>query len=50
MAYSYKPNNYTVYDNNLTFEENYQNGGVITKEKLDRLEDAVKKASADLSA
>ena len=49
MAYNYKPNTYTVYDNDLTFEENYQNGGVITKENLDRLEDAVKKASADLS-
>ena len=49
MAYSYKPNAYSVYDEDLTFEENYQNGGVITKEKLDRLEDAVKKASADFS-
>ena len=49
MAYSYKPNTYSVYDDNLTFEENYQNGGVISKEKLDRLENAMKKASADLS-
>ena len=49
MAYSYKPNTYNVYNDNLTFQENYDNGAVITKEKLDRLENAMKLASADLS-
>lgn len=47
MAYSYKPNKYVKYDDTLTFEENYQNEAVITKKKLDRLEEAVKLASAD---
>lgn len=47
MAYRYKPNKYTIYDESLTFEENYQNDAVITKKKLDRLEEQVKLSSAD---
>lgn len=47
MAYRYKPNKYTIYDDTLTFEENYQNEAVITKKKLDRLEEQVKLSSAD---
>lgn len=47
MAYRYKPNKYTIYDESLTFEENYQNDAVITKKKLDRLEEQVKLNSAD---
>lgn len=49
MAYRYKPNKYNIYDDSLTFEENYQNDAVITKKKLDRLEDQVKRNSADWS-
>ena len=48
MAYNYKPNKYTKYDDSLTFEENYQNDAVITKEKLDKLEQQVKYNSADI--
>lgn len=47
MAYNYRPNKYTIYDDSLTFEENYQNDAVITKKKLDRLEEQVKLSSAD---
>lgn len=47
MAYSYRPNKYVKYDDALTFEENYQNDAVITKKKLDRLEEAVKLSSAE---
>lgn len=47
MAYRYKPNKYNIYDDALTFEENYQNDAVITKKKLDRLEEQVKFNSAD---
>lgn len=49
MAYRYRPNKYTIYDSNLTFEENYQNEAVITKKKLDRLEEQVKISSADFA-
>ena len=48
MAYSYKPNKYVKYDENLTFEANYKNDAVITKEKLDRLEQQVKENSAEI--
>lgn len=48
MAYQYKPNKYVKYDDTITFEENYKNGAVITKEKLDRLEQQVKENSADI--
>lgn len=47
MAYKYKPNKYTIYDDALSFEENYKNEAVITKKKLDRLEEQVKISSAD---
>ena len=49
MAYKYKPNKYVPYDENLTFEENVQRDAVFTKEKIDRLEEAVKINSADLA-
>ena len=48
MAYNYKPNNYNLYDDSKTFEENVQAGAVFTKEKMDKLEEAVKYASADI--
>ena len=48
MAYNYKPNNYNIYDDSKTFEENVQAGAVFTKEKMDKLEEAVKYASADI--
>lgn len=47
MAYNYKPNNYNPYDDSATFEENVQNNAVIKKEHMDKLEAAVKSASAD---
>ena len=49
MAYTYKPNKYVKYDDTLTFEENYKNGAVITKEKLDKLEQQVKESSAEIA-
>ena len=49
MAYHYKPNNYNIYDENLSFEENVRAGAVFTKEHLDILEAAVKRASADFA-
>ena len=49
MAYTYKPNKYVKYDDTLTFEENYKNGAVITKEKLDKLEQQVKENSAEIA-
>ena len=48
MAYAYKPNKWAIYDDSLTFEENVERGAVITKEKIDRLEEAVRKYSADV--
>ena len=48
MAYSYKPNKYTKYNEELSFEENYENDAVITKEKLDKLEQQVKENSAEI--
>lgn len=48
MAYRYKPNKYVIYDDTLTFQENYERDAVITKKKLDRLEDQVRLNSADL--
>lgn len=48
MAYTYKPNKYVIYDDSLTFEENYNNDAVITKKKLDNLEQQVKENSAEL--
>ena len=48
MAYQYKPNNWNVYDESKSYEENKANDAVITKKKLDHLEDGVKKASADI--
>lgn len=47
MAYGYKPNKYVIYDDTLTFQENYERDAVITKKKLDRLEDQVRLNSAD---
>lgn len=47
MAYRYKPNKYVIYDDTLTFQENYERDAVITKKKLDRLEDQVRLSSAD---
>ena len=47
--YKYTPNVYAVYDDNKSFEENVAAGAVITKEKLENLENAVKIASADIS-
>ena len=49
MAYQYTPNVYGVYDPEKSFEENKTNNAVLTKEKLDRLEDQVKKNSADIT-
>lgn len=49
MAYTYRPNKYVKYDDTLTFEENYKNGAVITKEKLDKLEQQVKESSAEIA-
>lgn len=46
MSYSYKVNTWNEYDENLSFEDNKANDAVITKKKLDRLEAAVRKASA----
>ena len=49
MAYQYTPNVYGVYDPEKSFEENKQNGAVLTKENLDKLENQVKKNSADIT-
>ena len=49
MAYQYTPNVYGSYDTEKSFEENKTNNAVLTKEKLDRLEDQVKKNSADIT-
>ena len=49
MAYQYTPNVYGSYDTKKSFEENKTNNAVLTKEKLDRLEDQVKKNSADIT-
>ena len=49
MAYQYTPNIYGAYDPKKSFEENKTNNAVLTKEKLDRLEDQVKKNSADIT-
>lgn len=49
MAYVYRPNKYVKYDDSLTFEENYKNGAVITKEKLDKLEQQIKENSAEIA-
>ena len=49
MAYQYTPNVYGVYDPEKSFEENNQSGAVLTKENLDKLENQVKKNSADIT-
>ena len=49
MAYQYNPNNWNEYDNDKTFNENKQNDAVISKQKLDRLESAVRALSAELT-
>lgn len=48
MAYNYTPNNWNKYDPQKTIAENIKNDAVITKEKMERLESAVKKNSADI--
>lgn len=48
MSYSYNPNKYTKYDNTKTFEENKAAGAVLELEKMNGLEEAVKKNSASL--
>lgn len=47
MASKYVPNKWNMYDTALTFEENVKNGAVITREALNRLEQAVKEANAE---
>lgn len=47
MAYSYEPNNWNSYDPSKSYEENLKNDAIVTKDKLVRMENAIKTASAD---
>lgn len=46
MAYEYTPNVYNTYDESKTFEENKNNNAVIEADKLNNLEQQVKRISA----
>lgn len=49
MAYQYKKNNWNEYDKDRTYQDNLENDAVISKKKLDHMEDGIFMASADLT-
>lgn len=49
MAYQYKKNNWNEYDKNRTYQDNLENDAVISKKKLDHMEDGIFMANADLT-
>lgn len=49
MAYQYKKNNWNEYDKDKTYQDNLENDAVISKKKLDHMEDGIFMANADLT-
>lgn len=49
MVYQYKKNNWNEYDKNRTYQDNLENDAVISKKKLDHMEDGIFMANADLT-
>lgn len=49
MAYQYKKNNWNEYDKDKSYADNLENDAVISKKKLDHMEDGIFMASADLT-
>lgn len=49
MAYQYKKNNWNEYDKDRTYQDNLENDAVISKKKLDHMEDGIFMANADLT-
>lgn len=49
MAYQYKKNNWNEYDKDKTYQDNLENDAVISKKKLDHMENGIFMANADLT-
>lgn len=49
MAYQYKKNNWNEYNKDRTYQDNLENDAVISKKKLDHMEDGIFMANADLT-